>query len=304
MSMKVHMSSTPCPHTKEWQSCIPPSPDNDSPPQGSRICSSQMNPSAIMGSKVMDSRGSNLPERDFLSLQAARKVSFKVNSRDRDSRVYAGISVSPATLIFLSDYCKDVVGACHSVNHAMPCSSSVSSIPIPIPKLESEQNDVKSAKEVLASPNICCEGLNFDAIVCHLESTGFIPVKLIHVQDGNLDAKGSGAEILPGDRLCVTRQGSQLDDIGQHEVHGECVVAPMASAVECNPMVSHIGMTQQYPQRSVVVVPNSDARSGLSMEHVGGPKGITWSSVVTKNTLGGYRLGRNHADGMCFSVAD
>ncbi|GMH18618.1 hypothetical protein Nepgr_020459 [Nepenthes gracilis] len=223
-------------------------------------------------------------------------------------RVYAGISVSPATPIFLSDYCKEVVGECHSVNHVMPCSSSVSSVPIPIPKLESEQNDVKSAEEVLASPNICCEGLNSDAIGCHLESAGFILVELIHVQDDNLDAKESGAEMLPRDRLCVTKQGSQLDDIGQHEVHGECAVAPMASAVECNPMVSHIGMTQQYPQRSVVAVPNSDALLGLSMEHVDGPKGITWSSVVTKNTLradyAGYRLGRNHADGMCFSVAD
>ncbi|GMH02005.1 hypothetical protein Nepgr_003844 [Nepenthes gracilis] len=76
-----------------------------------------------------------------------------------------------------------------------------------------------------------------------------------------------------------------MDDIDQHEVHGECAVALMALAVECNMMVSHLGITQQSHQRSVVAVPNPTARSGLSMEHVDGPKGITWSSVVTKNSL-------------------
>ncbi|GMH12938.1 hypothetical protein Nepgr_014779 [Nepenthes gracilis] len=245
-----------------------------------------MNPSAIMGSQAMDSMDSNRPEREFLSLQAARKVSFKVNSGDRDSRVSAGISISPATPVFQSDYCKEEVGSRHSVNHAMPCSSMGSSIPIEILTFESEQIDAKSAEGVLASSNICCEGLNFDAIGCHLDSIAFILVELLHGQDGYLGAKESGTEVLPGNRLCVSRQGSQMDDIDQHEVHSECAVALMASTVECNMMVSHLGMTQQSPQRSVVAVPNSAARSGLSMEHVDGPKGITWSLVVTKNSLG------------------
>ncbi|GMH00865.1 hypothetical protein Nepgr_002704 [Nepenthes gracilis] len=118
----------------------------------------------------------------------------------------------------------------------MPCSSLNSSISIAIPKLDSEQNGVQTAEGVLASSHMCCEGLNSNAIRCHLNTAGFIPVELTHVQDGKLDAKESGADLLPGDRLYVTRQGIQLDDIGQHEVHGECAGAPMDSAVECNSM--------------------------------------------------------------------
>ncbi|GMH18498.1 hypothetical protein Nepgr_020339 [Nepenthes gracilis] len=93
-----------------------------------------------MGSKAMATMGSNLSESDFSSLQTARKVSFKANPEVRDSRVYAGISVSPATPVFQSDYCKGLVGACHFVNHEMPVSSLDSSVSIAIPKLDSEQN--------------------------------------------------------------------------------------------------------------------------------------------------------------------
>ncbi|GMH02006.1 hypothetical protein Nepgr_003845 [Nepenthes gracilis] len=94
--------------------------------------------------------------------------------------------------VFRSDYCKEDVGSRHSVNHAMPCSSMGSSIPIEILTFESEQIDVKSA-----SSSICCEGFNSDAIGCHLDSSGFIPVELLHVQDGYLGTQESGAEVLP-----------------------------------------------------------------------------------------------------------
>ncbi|GMH21324.1 hypothetical protein Nepgr_023166 [Nepenthes gracilis] len=245
-----------------------------------------MDSSAKIGSIAMDSMDSLLPEREFSSLQAARKVSFKVKSEDRFPRVSDGISVSPATPVFQSDYCKEDVGSHHSVQHAMPCSAIMSSVPITIPKLDSKLNDVKSDEGVLASSNICCEGLDSDAIGCHLVSDGFIPAELHNVQFGNASAKESEADLLPGASLCVPRQGSQMDANAQHEVHDECAVALMVSTEECHPRVSHIGLTQQFPQRSVVAVPNSNARSGLSMEHVDDPKGITWSLVVTKNTLG------------------
>ncbi|GMH31736.1 hypothetical protein Nepgr_033580 [Nepenthes gracilis] len=142
-----------------------------------------------MGSKAMATMGSNLPERDFSSLQTTRKVSFKVNPEVRDSRVYAGISVSPATPVFQSDYCKGLVGVRHSVNHEMSVSSLYSS-DSSIPKLYSEQNYMKTTEGVLASSHMCCEGLNSDVIGCHRDSAGFVPVEL--VQDGNLDAKDSG----------------------------------------------------------------------------------------------------------------
>ncbi|GMH18495.1 hypothetical protein Nepgr_020336 [Nepenthes gracilis] len=182
-----------------------PGHDNDSSPQSSRICSLQMDLSAKIGSTAMDSMDSLLPEREFSSLQATRKVSFKVKSGDRFPRV---------------------------------------------------------------------------------SDDGFIPAELYNVQFGNVSAKELEADLLLGASLCVLRQGSQMDANAQHEVHGECAVALMVSIEECHLRVSHIGLTQQFPQRSVVAVPNSDARSGLPMEHVDGPKGITWSSVVTKNTLG------------------
>ncbi|GMH14578.1 hypothetical protein Nepgr_016419 [Nepenthes gracilis] len=223
-----------------------------------------MNPSALMGSKAMASMGSNLPERDFLSLQTARKVSFKVNPKVRDSRVYAGISVSPATPIFQSDYYKGLVGEHHYVNHEMSISlldSSDSSIP----KLYSEMNFMKTTEGVLPSSHMCCEGLNSDAIGCYRDSAGFVPVEL--VQDGDLDAKDSGADLLPEDRFCVNRQGIQLDAISQHDVHGEYAVAPSDSGVECNSMGHQLGMNHQSPQRDVLTVPRSDAHSGLSTEN-------------------------------------
>ncbi|GMH16892.1 hypothetical protein Nepgr_018733 [Nepenthes gracilis] len=174
----------------------------------------------------------------------------------------------------------------------MPYSAIMSFVPITIQKLDSELNDVKSDEGVLASSNIYCVGLDSDTIGCHLVSDGFMPAELHNVQFGDVSTKESEADLLAEASLCVPRQGSQMDANAQHEVHGECAVALMVSTDECHPRVSHLGLTQQFPQRSVVVVPNSDARSGLSMEHVDGPKAITWSSVVTKNTLGACSLSK------------
>ncbi|GMH10640.1 hypothetical protein Nepgr_012481 [Nepenthes gracilis] len=171
-----------------------------------------------------------LPECEFPSFPAARKVSFKVQSRDRDSHVAAGISVSPATPIFHTDLCKEEAGLCQL--SAMPYSLIVSSIPISIPQLESEQLDVPSAAGVLASSNIGCERLDSAAIGCPLDSAGFIPVESLHVHVGNLSANNSGDVLLPGHRLCVSRHGSQRDDIVQQAEHGECAVAPISSK-EC-----------------------------------------------------------------------
>ncbi|GMH05961.1 hypothetical protein Nepgr_007801 [Nepenthes gracilis] len=41
----------------------------------------------------------------------------------------------------------------------MPCSSLVSSVSLPISKLDSEMIDVQSDETVLASSDICCEGV-------------------------------------------------------------------------------------------------------------------------------------------------
>ncbi|GMH28988.1 hypothetical protein Nepgr_030831 [Nepenthes gracilis] len=82
MSSTLRRSSTPYPLSKNSCSCIPSSPDCDSPPQGSRICSLPMNPSAIMDSPAKDSIDSNLPDREFSYWQVARKVSFQAECSD------------------------------------------------------------------------------------------------------------------------------------------------------------------------------------------------------------------------------
>ncbi|GMH20945.1 hypothetical protein Nepgr_022787 [Nepenthes gracilis] len=122
-----------------------------------------MNSSAIIGSQELDSLDSLPPEHEFPSLHVARKMSYKVKSEDRSLRVSDGISVSPASI---------------SIQHAMPCSSPVSSVSMAISKSDSEMNEVKSAITVLASSNICCEGLNSDAFGCCMDSDGFIPIEL------------------------------------------------------------------------------------------------------------------------------
>ncbi|GMH02029.1 hypothetical protein Nepgr_003868 [Nepenthes gracilis] len=187
-----------------------------------------MDSSVKIGSTAMDSMDSHLPEHEFLSLQAARKVSFKVKSGDRFPRVSAGISVSPATPVFQSDYCKEEVGSHHSVQHALPCSAIMSSVPITIPKLDSELNNVPSDEGVLASSNICCEGLDSDAIGCHLDSDGFIPAELLNVQFGNLSAKESEADLLPGASLCVPRQGNSDSSLHRSQL---CSLSMNSSAI-------------------------------------------------------------------------
>ncbi|GMH19796.1 hypothetical protein Nepgr_021637 [Nepenthes gracilis] len=205
-----------------------------------------MNSSAIIGSQELDSMDSLPLEREFPSLQVARKMSYKVKFEDRGPRVSNGISVSHAGI---------------SIQHAMPCSSPVSSVSMAISKSDSEMNEVKSAVTVLASSNIA--------------------------------VRESEVALLSEDR--IPRQGGLLDVNVQQE---------------CHPRVNQL--TQQSPPRSVDVVPTSDARPGLSKEHVDSPKGISWSSVVTKNILGvplvriqlyltdyaGCRLDRNPADAL------
>ncbi|GMH05983.1 hypothetical protein Nepgr_007823 [Nepenthes gracilis] len=220
-----------------------------------------MNSSAIIGSQELDSMDSLPPEREFLSLQVARNMSNKVQSEDRGLRVSDGISVSLAGI---------------SVEHAMPCSSPVSSVSMAISKSDSEMNEVKQAVTVLASSNICCEGLNSDAFGCHMDSDSFIPIELRNVQFSNFNAQESEVTLLQEDR--IPRQGGLLDVTVQQE---------------CHPRVNQ--WTQQSPPRSVDVVPTSDTRPGLSKEHVDGPKGISWSSVVTKNILRG--VGFNQQQG-------
>ncbi|GMH12950.1 hypothetical protein Nepgr_014791 [Nepenthes gracilis] len=110
MSKIVRRSSTPYPKTKKCHSFIPSSPDCDSSPNSSQLCSLQMNSSVNMDSEAMDSMDSLRPECEFLSLNATRKVSFKVQSGDRDSRVAAGIYVSPPTPVFHIDLCKEEAG--------------------------------------------------------------------------------------------------------------------------------------------------------------------------------------------------
>ncbi|GMH12983.1 hypothetical protein Nepgr_014824 [Nepenthes gracilis] len=171
--MQVRRSSTPYPNTKKCRSCLPSSPDSDSSPQRSRPCSLSMKSSAIIASLEMDSMDSLLPECEFPSLQVARRGSSKVKFGDRSPRVSDGTSVSPASI---------------SVHHAMPCSSLVCSVSLPISKLDSEMNDVKSDETVLASSDICCEGLHSDAFGCHMDSDGFIPTELRNMQFGNLNA--------------------------------------------------------------------------------------------------------------------
>ncbi|GMH03401.1 hypothetical protein Nepgr_005240 [Nepenthes gracilis] len=238
-----------------------------------------------MGSEVLATMGPNLPERDFPCLQTSKKVSFKVNSGVRDSRVSTGISVSPVTPVFQSDYCKGLVETHHYVNHEMPVSSLDSSGAIIIPKLDSEQNYMTTATGISASSHMCCEGLNSAAIGCHRDSADYDPVAL--VQAHNLDAKDLGADVVPADRVCVNRQGIQFDSFSQHDVYGECAVTALASVVECTSMGTQVGMNHQSPHRNVINVPRSDAQLGLSVEHVDQHQGLTWSSVVTKNTLGG-----------------
>ncbi|GMH03507.1 hypothetical protein Nepgr_005346 [Nepenthes gracilis] len=495
MSMTVRRSSTPYPHTKKCRSCIPSSPANDSPPQGSQICSLQMNPSAIMGSQAMDSMDSNLPEGEFPSLQAARKVSFKwklkhhgngrpaiqkntskstaakqavvnlnpdvvsvtfaepeasiaiekvpmdsisispeekvdilVNStsasgmsgRSKDYSLDSMLNLSPQegartapgnisscdvgpislplkadadpptdpdtvgsvadsldadglplvdSVVQSSDvtpfkaldqapflkrvrFAPEILSAeasssaphrkllapCSDIYHPIkfrgpnlgnlasedvpvdddpnlganieyhdlliPPSDGVTQemepasvidpdlTPSPVPRISkkyslfasnfeepfssssvaSTERAKKKTQKVLASSNICCEGLNSDAIGCHLDSTGFIPVELLHVQDGYLGAKESGAEVLPGNRLCVSRSFTKSG------------TRPLQQPQENHQ--SSKRDQQHMLEWSVVAVPNPAARSGLSMEHVDDPKGITWSSVVTKNSLG------------------
>ncbi|GMH00755.1 hypothetical protein Nepgr_002594 [Nepenthes gracilis] len=115
-----------------------------------------MNSSAIIGSQAMDSMDSQLPEREFPSLQAARKTPL-----------------------------------------------------------------VATWFRMVSSQSNC-----------------------VIWQFGNLSAKESEADLLLGDRLCVPRQGSQLDDNAQHEVHGERAVAQMVSAVECHPRLGVLALWQ------------------------------------------------------------
>ncbi|GMH03460.1 hypothetical protein Nepgr_005299 [Nepenthes gracilis] len=165
-----------------------------------------------MGSEALATMGQNLPERDFPCLQTIKKVSFKVNSSVRDSRVCAGFSSSPVTPVFQSDYCKGLVGAHHSVTHEISSIDSSDASLFPI--LESEQNFMTNSVGISASSHLCCEGLNPADIGCHRDSATYDPDAVVHA--GNLEMKDLGPDT---DRACVNRQGIQYGGSSQHHEH-------------------------------------------------------------------------------------
>ncbi|GMH12949.1 hypothetical protein Nepgr_014790 [Nepenthes gracilis] len=176
-----------------------------------------MNPSALMGSEALATMGPNLMERDFPCLQTTKKVSFK-----------------------------GLVEAHHSVHHEN--SSSASSDAILIPILDSEQNFLTNSAGISTSSHMCYEGLNSADIGCHRDSADYDHVAMVRA--GNLDVKDLGPDAVPVDRVCVNRQGIQSGGSSQHHEHGEYVMTPLASVVDCASMDTQVATNHQSPHRN------------------------------------------------------
>ncbi|GMH31692.1 hypothetical protein Nepgr_033536 [Nepenthes gracilis] len=126
--------------------------------------------------------------------------------------------------------------------------------------------------------------MNSANIGCHRDSTNSVPIDVVHA--GNLDEKVLEPDAGLADHECVQRHEIHSGGSSQHLQHGEYALPLLASGVDGASMVSQVGMNHQSPHRNVSNVPSPDAKLGLSVERGDEHKGLTWSSVVTKNTLG------------------
>ncbi|GMG99200.1 hypothetical protein Nepgr_001040 [Nepenthes gracilis] len=86
--------------------------------------------------------------------------------------------------------------------------------------------------------------------------------------------------------LALPPHGFHSGGSSKHQEHGEYVVPPLGSVVDDASMGTPVGMILQSPHRNVSNVPGFDAQLGLSVERGDEHKGLTWSSVVSKNLLG------------------
>ncbi|GMH19504.1 hypothetical protein Nepgr_021345 [Nepenthes gracilis] len=219
---------------------------------------------------------SNVPDCDFPCLPTTKKVSFKVNSGVRESKLFAGIPVSPVTPNFQSDYVKGMLGAQHSISDEI--SSLVSSGVSPFPLLDSEQI-VMSNCRISSSSHLCCEDMNTANSGCHRAASNSDPVDVGPA--GNLDSKVSKPDSGTAENVCGHRQDIPFAVSCQHPAHAEFDPPPLGSDVKVSP----VGVIHQSPNRNMNNVPSPGAQLGLSVERGDELKGLSWSSVVAKNTF-------------------
>ncbi|GMH03386.1 hypothetical protein Nepgr_005225 [Nepenthes gracilis] len=241
-----------------------------------------MNPSVIMGPDSSAQMASYVSDSDFPCLPTTKKVSFKVNSGVRESKVFAGIPRFPVTPVFQSDYVKGMLGAQHFVSDEI--SSLVSSGDSPFPLLDLEQNVLSNSARISASSHLCCEGKNTANTGCHRASSNSDPVDVVHA--GILDSRVSEPDTGTVEHVCGHRQEILFAGSSQHHEHADWASVSLGLEVKSASMVSPVGMNHQSHNRNMNNVPSPGAQLGLSVERGDELKGLSWSSVVTKNTFG------------------
>ncbi|GMH03510.1 hypothetical protein Nepgr_005349 [Nepenthes gracilis] len=99
-------------------------------------------------------------------------------------------------------------------------------------------------------------------------------------------AKVSESDAGTTEHVCGHRQEIHFGGSSQHHEHAAFAPSPLGLDVDGASMVSHVEMNHQSPNRNMSNVPSPGAKLGLSVERGDDLKGLSWSSVVTKNTFG------------------